>query len=72
MVTVNFKLTDCDPIHLQVNSPEKFEHILQRCATQGKIQVDGIIAIRENRVLKAGDLVRDLDVIDVYPALSGG
>lgn len=72
MVTVNFKLTDTPPVLLEVNGPESFENILARCVTQNKMQLGGIIAVRRNKVLSARDLVRDLDEIDVFPALSGG
>lgn len=72
MVTVNFKLTGTAPVLLEVNGSENFENILERCATQSKMQIDGIIAVRKDKVLSARDLVRDLDEIDVFPALSGG
>jgi hypothetical protein len=72
MVTVNFNLLDIDTVQVHINEPEKFERFLQRCTSKAGIELGGCIAVRENRVLKGMDLVRDLDNIDIFPALSGG
>ncbi len=72
MVTVNFKLTDTGPMTLDVNGPEKFGNILNRCASRSSIRLGGFIAVRDNQVITEKDVIRDFDEIDVFPALSGG
>lgn len=72
MVDVNFKLTDFGKIEVSLEKPESLATVLQQCIAQTGIELGGIIAIREGKVLKKTDLVEDQDTIDVFPAISGG
>ena len=51
---------------------ETLETVLQQCTAQAGFELGGIIAIREGKVLKKTDLVKDQDEIEVFPAISGG
>lgn len=46
--------------------------LLETCASEYGVQKTGIIAVRNGKVLSADDLVAAGDVIDVFPAISGG
>lgn len=72
MVTVNFKLTDIGRIEVSIEKHETLAIVLQQCTVQAGVELGGIIAIREGKVLKKSDLVGDGDEIDVFPAISGG
>lgn len=72
MVGVNFKLTDIGRIEVGLEKAETLATVLQQCTAQAGIELGGIIAIREGKVLKKTDLVENRDEIDVFPAISGG
>jgi sulfur carrier protein ThiS len=72
MVTINFKLTDIGKIEVSLEKHETLATVLQEYTAQAGFELGGIIAIREGKVLKKTDLVKDQDEIDVYPAISGG
>ena len=72
MVNINFKLTDIGRIEVRLEKRETLATVLQQGAAQAGIELGGIIAIRAGRVLKESDLVEDIDVIDVFPAISSG
>ncbi len=72
MVSVNFKLTDIGRIVVSLEKDQTLATVLQQCTGQAGIELGGIIAIRQGKVLKESDLVEDGDEIDVFPAISGG
>lgn len=72
MVGVNFKLTDIGRIVVSLEKDQTLATVLQQCTGQAGIELGGIIAIRQGKVLKESDLVEDGDEIDVFPAISGG
>lgn len=72
MVGINFRLTDVGRVEIAVEGSEPLETVLRRCSVECGVALDGIIAIRNGRVLQEGSLVMDGDEIDIFPAISGG
>ncbi len=72
MVTVNFKLMDIGTIHIDIHKAEPMEKVLQLCGGKATVDFDTIIAVRRSTIVKRTDLVEDGDVIDLFPAISGG
>lgn len=72
MVTLHFRLYGIGSVHIDTAGPEKLEDILKRCAAEAGVELGGVIAIRDGKVLPVQDLVQDEDVIEVFPAISGG
>lgn len=72
MVTLHFRLSDRDTIELAVDQPEELRVILSRCDDQSGEKIGDVIAIRDGRVVPLHGLVRDGDVIELFPAISGG
>lgn len=72
MVTVNFKLADQGPVHLDIDWPEKLETILSLYTAGRCEKLGSVIVIRSGKVFNKKDLVGPNDTLDVYPAISGG
>ena len=72
MVAIHFRLSERGTIEVQLESPETWENVLQQCKSSHQIDTQGIMVVRNGKVLTAGDIVRDDDIIDVFPAISGG
>lgn len=72
MVIVNFKLSAIGSMQSDLSTPTTFEMIIQQCALECGQDLGSIIAVRNGRVLNLHDAVTAGDVIDVYPAISGG
>jgi hypothetical protein len=72
MVTVNFKLSDVGCMQLESTVPVELEKILHQCSARTASECGEVLAIRNGKVLTSQELVADSDVIDVYPAISGG
>lgn len=72
MVTLHFRLCEIGSVHMDIAGPEKLENILERCAAEAGIELGGVIATKDGKVLLSQDLVQDADVIEVFPAISGG
>ncbi len=72
MVKVVFKLSEAGCVELDLSKPEPLQNVLQKCAAQAGIELGGFIAIRNGNVLTAKKLVHNDDVIEVFPAISGG
>ena len=72
MVTVRFKLSDRGTIELPVTIPLTFQQVLEMCEEAIGNSIGPVLAVRNEKVLNLLDKVEEDDVIDVYPALSGG
>jgi molybdopterin converting factor small subunit len=72
MVTINFKLMDIGSIEVDIHKPEPMEKVLQLCDTCSKVDFRAIIAVRNGTIMKGHDLVEDGDIINIFPAISGG
>lgn len=72
MVTVCFRLTDTGEVEVEAAGAKTLEWILKKSAAQAGIEVGGVIAVRNGKVINAETLIDDGDTIDVFPALSGG
>jgi sulfur carrier protein ThiS len=72
MVKVTFKLSDAGTVNLEIDQPVKFDKVKERAAQIAGIQLGGCIAVRNGKVITAGDLIEQNDEIDVFPAISGG
>jgi sulfur carrier protein ThiS len=72
VVTVNFKLSSLGSVQVDIAHPTTFERILDQCALRTGSTVGSVIATRDGKVLGLQEIVEKADVIDVYPAISGG
>lgn len=72
MVTIRFKLSDLGTVKVPVTIPIRFERILELCAEQTGRPIGAVLAVRNEKVINLLDKIEEDDVIDVYPALSGG
>lgn len=72
MVIVNFKLREATPVELELTQPELLGDVLERSAKIACLELGGVIAVRNGRVVSHKDLIHQDDVLDVFPALSGG
>ena len=72
MVTLNFKLCTLGSVQSNIITPTTFEIVLGQYALKNSSEVGSVIAVRNGKVLGLQDVVLDGDVIDVYPAISGG
>jgi len=71
-VTFNFRLTERGKVDYPISRPETLDTVLQQCAAGEGITLGGYIAVRKGTVITAGDLIAEGDVVDVFPAISGG
>ena len=72
MVKVCFRLTDIGEVEVETGGSQTFDWVLKTSAAQAGVDVGGVIAIRDGKVITAETLIHDGDTIDVFPALSGG
>ena len=72
MVTIRFKLSDRGTIELPVTIPTTFQRVLEMCEELTDSSIGSVLAVRNEKVLNLLDKIEKDDVIDVYPALSGG
>lgn len=72
MVIIHFKLSELGTIDINLDSSEEWRVLLSRCPGNNSLGPDNVLAVRDGSVLKAQDLIHEGDVIDVFPALSGG
>ncbi len=67
-----FKLSEAGSVELTLSGPQTLKVVLENAAVQAGIQLGGFIAIRDGKVLTAEKIVDVDDVIEVFPAISGG
>ncbi len=72
MVTVIFKLSEAGSVDLAISEPQPLQGILNKAAAQAGIKLGGFIAVRDGQVITAEKRVDVDDVIEVFPAISGG
>jgi len=72
MVTLTFKLSEIGTVSLDVDESVPFSRVLQLCAQKTGVEIGGVIAVRNGRLISGKDLVHSGDQVDVFPALSGG
>jgi len=72
MVTFNFKLTERGRVNFPLSRPDRLDIVLQQYAAEKGMTLGGYIAVRDGKVITAKNLIEDGDVIDVFPAISGG
>lgn len=72
MVTLRFKLSELGTVELKIEQPVEFKTVLERCSQQTGTKLGSVIAVRSGKVLKLQDIVYTDDVVDVFPAISGG
>ncbi len=72
MVIVHFKLSSVGKIELPLTKKTTWEKLLEKCTASHVVDTSGIFAVMDGKVLSANDLVSDGDVINVFPAISGG
>lgn len=69
---INFKMNEVGEVRLTLDEPETWEKLLSRCVVAKQINPRGLIAVRSGRILLPHDKVTDGDVLEVFPAISGG
>lgn len=72
MVTFRFKLSDRDDLSVALTGPETLGDLLMRVSRQAGLELGGYIAVRQGKVMAKDQAVADRDVIDIFPAISGG
>ena len=72
MVTVHFKLSSIGKVELPLVKQTSWEELLEKCAESHTVDRSGIIAVLDGKVLSKEDMITDGDVINVFPAISGG
>ena len=72
MVKVCFRLTEAGEVKVDINEPKTLEWVLKNSAAQAGVELGGVIAIRNGKVIQSETLIDDGDTIDIFPALSGG
>ncbi len=72
MVKVIFKLSEAGSVELALTQPETLQNVVNQCAAQAGIELGGYIAIRDGKVITAKKIVDVDDVIELFPAISGG
>lgn len=72
MVTVHFKLADRESIQLDTDRPETLAAILEMCSEKLDNPMGSVIVVRAGKVVARQALVELNDILDVYPAISGG
>lgn len=72
MVAFNFKLTERGRLNFPLSRPERLDTVLQQYADKEGITIGGYIAVREGKVINGKSLIDDEDMIDIFPAISGG
>ena len=72
MVTFNFKLTERGTVYFPLSNPERLDSVLQQCTAGEGINLGSYIAVRGGKVITGKNLIDDGDMIDVFPAISGG
>lgn len=72
MVTVHFKLSELGRVQLDIITPTTFEEVLKLCVLKNGSSLGSVIAVKNGKVFNLQEIVENGDVIDVYPAISGG
>ena len=72
MVTVNFRLTEAGEVNVELNEPQPLARVLDQAASHAGIELGGVIAVRSGQVITLDTPINDDDIIDVFPAISGG
>jgi len=72
LVTLRFKLSELGTVELTLERPVEFRTVLERCSQQTGTSLGSVIAVRSGKVLNLQDIVYTDDVVDVFPAISGG
>ena len=72
MVTFNFKLTESGMVLFPLPKSERLDTVLQQCTAVEGINLGSYIAVRGGKVVGGKDMIYDGDMIDIFPAISGG
>lgn len=72
MVTLRFRLSEVDEVKVNLREPQQLHQVLQKGAAQAGIELGGVIAIRNGKVITPATFIDCDDCIEVFPAISGG
>jgi molybdopterin converting factor small subunit len=72
MVEVHFKLIGLGSMRFDLAEPLSWGQLLELCRSGRELEQRGMLAVRDGRILNPDDLVADGDVVQVFPAISGG
>lgn len=65
-------MSDLGIIELNIVESQTFEQVLKLCSESTGTDIGSVIAVRSGKVLNLRDIVFTDDVVDVFPAISGG
>lgn len=72
MVIFNFKLMERGEVCFHLSSPERLDVVLRKYAGAEGVNLGSYIAVRDGKVVSGKTLVSDGDMVDIFPAISGG
>jgi len=72
LVTLKFKLSDRDDLVVSLSETETLGDLLSRVSRETGTELGGVIAVRQGKVMARSQIVEDQDIIEIYPAISGG
>lgn len=72
MVTLNFKLSDSATLEVPLSGPVNLGDLLDQVSQDTGNQLGRVIAVRQGKVMASHEAVEDQDIIEIYPAISGG
>jgi sulfur carrier protein ThiS len=65
-------MSDLGVVELNIEESQTFENVLKICSASTGTNIDSVIAVRSGKVLNLQDIVNIGEVVDVFPAISGG
>ncbi len=72
MVSFDFKLTEAGKVDFPLGVPEKLDTVVKQCAAREGLPLGGYIAVRDGKVISGDTLVATGDLVEIFPAISGG
>ena len=72
MVTLFFRLTEAGKVEIEISEPQQLDVVLQKGAVQAGIEIGDYLAVRDGNVIKGDTVVSEGDLVDIFPAISGG
>ncbi len=72
MIRLDFKLSPLGLVELELAAPLTLAEVLATAAARQKKEVGATMVVRSGCLLRQDELVADGDLLEIYPALSGG
>ena len=72
MVTVLFRLSDTEPLRLDIAQPTPLTTVLESCERMLNEEIGSVIVIRGGKIVQLHEPVAPGDTLELFPAISGG